>query len=216
VTILLLQRGEHDIEHELTFPEHDGYVFHDSRGFEAGNETELEIVQDFVGRRLQERRLVDRLHAIWFAPFGVCDCKFTSVPFNFRYCVPMDNARPSLDLKHFDDVCPDKNGASKHIMSRGRGDRLERCFLVPVIAVFTKYDQFRRDTGFKLEDRNCDPALVNTEVERIFQEEYLANLRGSAPFVRLASENFVNKQASTTLILPHRDAQGRPTVYRTC
>jgi hypothetical protein len=32
----------------------------------------------------------------------------------FRYCVPMDNARPSLDLKYFDDICPDKNGASSH------------------------------------------------------------------------------------------------------
>ena len=25
----------------------------------------------------------------------------------------MDNARPSLDLKHVDDICPDKNGTSK-------------------------------------------------------------------------------------------------------
>ena len=30
-----------------------------------------------------------------------------------RYCIPMDNDRPSLNLKHFDDVCPDKNGMSK-------------------------------------------------------------------------------------------------------
>jgi len=32
----------------------------------------------------------------------------------FRYCVPMDSARPSLELKHFEDICPDKNGTSKH------------------------------------------------------------------------------------------------------
>jgi hypothetical protein len=25
----------------------------------------------------------------------------------------MDNNRPSLDMKHFDDICPDKNGMSK-------------------------------------------------------------------------------------------------------
>jgi hypothetical protein len=30
----------------------------------------------------------------------------------FRYCIPMDNDRPSLDLKYFDAVCPDKNGMS--------------------------------------------------------------------------------------------------------
>jgi hypothetical protein len=32
-----------------------------------------------------------------------------------RYCIPMDNARPSLDLANFDKVLPDKNikGTSK-------------------------------------------------------------------------------------------------------
>jgi hypothetical protein len=29
-----------------------------------------------------------------------------------RYCIPMDNQRPGLDLKHFKDICPDQNGAS--------------------------------------------------------------------------------------------------------
>jgi hypothetical protein len=69
-----------------------------------------------------------------------------------------------------------------------------------VIAVFTKYDQFKRDIGFKLEDQNLDPALLNAEVERIFKEEYLVNLRGSAPFVCLESKIFVNLLAWTTLI----------------
>jgi len=64
----LVQRGEHDIEHELIFSRHDGYVFHDSRGMEAGSEDELKIVQDFVHRKSRERRLKDRLHAIWFVP----------------------------------------------------------------------------------------------------------------------------------------------------
>ena len=29
-----------------------------------------------------------------------------------RYCVPMDNQRPQLDLKFYKDICPDANGAS--------------------------------------------------------------------------------------------------------
>ncbi len=29
-----------------------------------------------------------------------------------RYCIPMDNQRPGLDLKFFADICPDQNGAS--------------------------------------------------------------------------------------------------------
>jgi hypothetical protein len=69
VRILLAQRGEHEIEHELVFSSHDGYVFHDSRGFEGGDKRELKIVQDFVFRRSREVRLKDRLHAIWSDSF---------------------------------------------------------------------------------------------------------------------------------------------------
>jgi hypothetical protein len=107
-----VQRGEHDIEHELIFSRHDGYVFHDSRGMEAGSDDELKIVQDFVQSRSQKRRLKDKLHAIWFVPLGIFNYKFTNV-FLFRYCVPMDSARPSLELKQFENICPDKNGTSQ-------------------------------------------------------------------------------------------------------
>jgi hypothetical protein len=64
---------------------------------------------------------------------------------------------------------------------------------VPVIAVFTKFDQFRRDTRIKLEDQGRDPdhpAILNAEMERVFKEEFLANVRGLPPFVRLESEDF--------------------------
>jgi hypothetical protein len=108
-----LQCGKHDIEDELTFTNHTGYVFHDSCGFESGEEHELKTVQEFVRRKSQERRLNHRLHAIWLARFGICNRKFTTLGLIFRYCVPMDNSRPSLQLKHFDAVCPDKNGTSQ-------------------------------------------------------------------------------------------------------
>jgi hypothetical protein len=68
---MCLQRGEHDITDELVFANHRGYVFHDSRGFEAGGEAELKIVQEFVHRKSREPRLKKRLHAIWFVLFGV-------------------------------------------------------------------------------------------------------------------------------------------------
>jgi hypothetical protein len=114
VRILLSQRGQHNIEDELIFTNHRGYVFHDSRGFEAGSEDELQTVQEFVRRRSQERKLVNRLHAIWFASSssGIYSYEFTGLL--FRYCVPMDNDRPSLDLKHIQDICPDKNGKLKY------------------------------------------------------------------------------------------------------
>jgi hypothetical protein len=62
---------------ELIFANHRGYVFHDSRGFEAGGEVELQIVQEFVRRTSRQKRLKERLHAIWFVPFGVYSHKLT-------------------------------------------------------------------------------------------------------------------------------------------
>ena len=47
------------------FTKHKGYVFHDSRGFETGSKEELKTVQEFVARKSREKRLRDRLHAIW-------------------------------------------------------------------------------------------------------------------------------------------------------
>jgi hypothetical protein len=77
---------------------------------------------------------------------------------------------------------------------------------VPVIAVFTKYDQFRRNIRIKLEDQCRDPLLLDNEVARVFNERYLASLRGSPPFVCLESEGFFSQLACTTLILSHRNA----------
>jgi hypothetical protein len=62
-----------------------------------------------------------------------------------------------------------------------------------VIAVFTKYDQFRREVRMKLEDHGRDiddPEILNAEMERIFNEVFLANLKESPPIVRLESEDF--------------------------
>ena len=62
-----------------------------------------------------------------------------------------------------------------------------------MIAVFTKYDQFRRDIVMKLADQHRDPMLLNDEMERIFSKYFLANLEDSPPFVQLESEDFVSE-----------------------
>ena len=41
------QRGIHDIEHQITYPG-SNFIFHDSRGFEAGAREEMEIVWKFI------------------------------------------------------------------------------------------------------------------------------------------------------------------------
>jgi hypothetical protein len=74
-------------------------------------------------------------------------------------------------------------------------------FQVPVIAVFTKYDQFRRNIKMKLEDQARDiGAQLDTEVEHVFNQHYLDNLRASGPaptFVRLEGEDSLTNSRSS-------------------
>ncbi|KAH9059237.1 GTP-binding protein [Lactarius vividus] len=141
-----VDRGEHTIDDELMFSNHEGYIFHDSRGIESGAIEELEILQEFIRRKCGEERLMDRLHAIW-------------------YCVPMDNQRPQLDVKFFKDICPDRN--------------------VPVIVVFTKHDQFRRNVQIYVEDFGSPDDNVLEVAEILFQEHYLSPLGEDVRYVRL-------------------------------
>lgn len=65
---------------------------------------------------------------------------------------------------------------------------------VPVIAVFTKYDQFKRDIRMKLEARSEGNAKVtlkdvDDEAEKIFQDQYWNVIVVDSPrYVRLQSK----------------------------
>jgi len=84
-----------------------------------------------------------------------------------RYCIPMDGHRPGLDLKFHKDICPDQN--------------------VPVIAVFTKYDQFLFNVEMDVSD---DPdKYLNRSVSEVakerFLEQYLHPLGDDVGYVQL-------------------------------
>ena len=102
----------------------------------------------------------------------------------------MENDRPVFDTKIFDAICPDKNGIYYVICHMSQTQYV--IWKVPVIAVFTKYDQFRRDVKMKLVSRsmrNVSVEDVKEEAERIFQEQYWNVIRGSSPrYVRLESK----------------------------
>ncbi|KAH8997024.1 hypothetical protein EDB86DRAFT_3076958 [Lactarius hatsudake] len=139
-------RGEHSIDDELKFSNHKGYVFHDSRG--------IDVKKDDWETDYTRSGLDSRVFTITATDGHI-----------LRYCVPMDNQRPELDLKFFKDICPDRN--------------------VPVIAVFTKYDQFRRNVQINVEDfGNPDDNVLDVE-NRLFQEHYLRPLGDDVVFVRL-------------------------------
>ncbi|KAF9458884.1 GTP-binding protein [Collybia nuda] len=69
------ERGIHDINNEMVFQNSPGFIFHDSRGFEAGGSDELQKVKRFISERSKERKLVNQVHVIW-------------------YCIPLDDSRP--------------------------------------------------------------------------------------------------------------------------
>ncbi|KAH9174376.1 hypothetical protein EDB89DRAFT_2094126 [Lactarius sanguifluus] len=150
-----MDRGDHTIDDELMFSNHTGYIFHDSRGVESGATEELAILQEFIKRKCGERRLKDKLHAIW-------------------YCIPMDNHRPELDLKFFHNICPDQN--------------------VPVVVIFTKYDQFLRNVKIDLDDYGDRDDDVSEVAKKLFQEHYLRPLGDHVRFVRLAQMHKQNRR----------------------
>ncbi|KAG2063663.1 hypothetical protein BDR04DRAFT_1037373, partial [Suillus decipiens] len=72
------QRGEHDINNEMVFRSNPGFIFHDSRGFEAGGESEFDKVKEFIADRSKETKLTNRLHVIWFCiPMSEANRAFT-------------------------------------------------------------------------------------------------------------------------------------------
>ncbi|KAG1838617.1 hypothetical protein C8R48DRAFT_666797 [Suillus tomentosus] len=82
---ITMLRGLHNIENGMVFKSNPGFIFHDSRGFEAGGESEFDQVKAFIADRSKEARLRDQLHAIW-------------------YCIPMDEASRSFtsgEIKFF-------------------------------------------------------------------------------------------------------------------
>ncbi|KAJ7729030.1 hypothetical protein B0H16DRAFT_1382776 [Mycena metata] len=81
------QRGMSDIENEITFRSNPLFVFHDSRGIEAGAEHEkdsqlrTEYLWNFLRKRSMSERIKDQIHAVWF-------------------CIPMDEQRaPSAQFE---------------------------------------------------------------------------------------------------------------------
>ena len=71
---------------------------------------------------------------------------------------------------------------------------------VPVVAVFTKYDQFLRNVKIDLEDYGNPGDNISDAVERLFKKHYLRHLGEGARFVRLESP-FIVKFGGHVLIL---------------
>ncbi|KAI0317594.1 hypothetical protein OF83DRAFT_1120455 [Amylostereum chailletii] len=59
------KRGEHNIDTPFEWPGNNRFILHDSRGFETGEEKNLQTVLNFIDKRSKMSALGDQLHAIW-------------------------------------------------------------------------------------------------------------------------------------------------------
>ena len=107
-----------------------------------------------------------------------------------RYCVPMDDHRPGLNIKFYENICPDQNGALLRTVMTVFNQGLTHHFEVPVIAVFTKYDQFLFNVEMDvLDDPDKYPdSNISQVAEKRFQDYYLLPLGDEVKYVRLESE----------------------------
>ena len=80
-----------------------------------------------------------------------------------------------------------------------------------MIALFTKFEQFKLDIKMKLEDEDDYPeARIDVEIGRVFKEHYLSSLSGSPPFICLESEVSLSTDRYSTDFCPsgmHKDGQ---------
>ncbi|KAG6838655.1 hypothetical protein C0991_009926, partial [Blastosporella zonata] len=135
----------------MVFKNSPRFIFHNSRGFKAGNTEELSYVKSFIVQRAKRTRLRDRVHAIWY---------FAGLTLMLRYCIPLNNNRPVTKAK---DTFFSKCGTGH----------------VPVIVLFTKLDALN-DKGFQLlqkenpdisHDNAADQAPIRAQ--QIFDEMLL-------------------------------------------
>ncbi|OBS24629.1 hypothetical protein FPOA_05169 [Fusarium poae] len=63
---LSYEQGVHDINVAFESPKHPGLLIHDSRGWQAGSDTELDLIAKFLRHRAYQEDPAEALHVIWF------------------------------------------------------------------------------------------------------------------------------------------------------
>ena len=59
-------QGTHDINKAFESPNHPGLLIHDSRGWQAGSDKELDLIAKFLRHRAFQKDPAESLHVIWF------------------------------------------------------------------------------------------------------------------------------------------------------
>ena len=115
----LPQRGVHDINRSFSFKGNPRFIFHDSPGFEAGSETQIEQIKSFIAKRAESTEVHDQLHVIWPVCFLRVICpQCLHTVYRCRYCFEPNEARLLLDSdKRFFEEEVAGNGVQSFLIS---------------------------------------------------------------------------------------------------
>ncbi len=82
---------------EFSFKSNPQFIFHDSPGFEAGGNKELQEVLSFLQEKAKVNDVKDQIHAIWYVLLILPS--FDATDNVFRFCFTPDVSRPLLGLE---------------------------------------------------------------------------------------------------------------------
>lgn len=99
-------QGVHDINEAFESPKHPGLLIHDSRGWQAGSDTELELIGKFLRHRAFQKDASEALHVIWYVLFlGALEVGSLASDTKSRFCVDADVSRiEEADKKTFETI----------------------------------------------------------------------------------------------------------------
>ena len=175
---MIPQRGEHNIEYQVTFSG-SNFIFHDSRGIEAGSEDELKIVKEFIQKREQLADLKEQLHVIWYSHSLLTDRQNLSYLKTGTVSQWMISVQ-SLGLNRHSLVL---ELAEVFLLLFSVQPLIMSFFQVPVVLIFTKFDALELKCYSKLREEGESHEEASIQVSELanetFQNEYLSRVLGA-------------------------------------
>jgi len=162
----------------MVFEGNPGFIFHDSRGFEAGDAEELNLVRRFIEQRSKAKKVNEQLHAIWCVCLHLETTNFLMQANSFlsRYCIPTSDDRPITKAeKMFFNDCgtgPGKYHLIKYVTMKDESGLRE----VPVIVLWTKTDSLDDDKIIQLMDEGSTMSEAKQQAPQKAWAEYEENI----------------------------------------
>ncbi|KAL6250476.1 hypothetical protein RBB50_002778 [Rhinocladiella similis] len=139
------QQGVHDINQAFESPNHPGLLIHDSRGWQAGSDHELDLIAKFLRHRAFQRDPAQSLHVIWF-------------------CVDSDVSRiEEADKRTFDTIAQFSHNVPVFVI----GTKKDKLVAFHKIKLLESYME-------KTNDYQESKRLAEEEADKLAEEQFLS------------------------------------------